>query len=122
MTKKQRNQICAQVLAWQEFNRAPNIIRSTLSKAESQLFDKVLGKGALVYRHGWPDFLLDLSGKPVFIEVKAGSDMISERQGRMFAAIERLLGIYVWVWNPERPSQLTPWRKYEPSMKDWTKV
>ncbi len=64
-------------------------------------------------RNGWPDFLVvdELSGGTVGVEVKRDRDRVSIAQARMFQALERA-GITVMVWDPARPRELQPWRRY----------
>jgi VRR-NUC domain-containing protein len=67
---------------------------------------------AVVYRSGWPDFLVELSAeKTIGVEVKLAGDIVRRNQAKMFAALERC-GIPVFIWNPARPDVLVPWRKY----------
>jgi hypothetical protein len=83
-----------------------------VNEAERKLLEKAATRGGRCFRGGWPDFLLELPGKrPVGVEVKRGSDTISDRQAKMFAALERV-GLRVMVWNPARPDRLFPWRSY----------
>lgn len=87
-------------------------LREKLGTAEQQFIEKVTKRPCRVYRHGWPDFLVELGdGRTMAIEVKDRGDMIRASQRRMFAALERLR-IRVMIWTPERPDRLTPWRKF----------
>jgi len=74
-----------------------------------------------VWRHGWPDFLLQdrTTGEFYTVEIKQGKDKISPRQAETFAALEAMR-IRVYIWNPDRHLELTPWRQYKGSYKDRT--
>jgi hypothetical protein len=113
MTKKQIRRACTGVLLWQRENQAPDLRLSTLTPAERAFMEKALGKGAQIYRHGWPDFLIALDGGAKFVEVKRDGDTISARQQRAFEALEKHTGLHVWIWDLKKPEKLTPWRKYE---------
>lgn len=69
--------------------------------------------GTRIYRHGWPDFLLvDDAGKAYAVEVKArSSEALRKSQEEMFPMLEQL-GVTVYVWAPDRPDRLVPWRKW----------
>ncbi len=64
-----------------------------------------------MHRGGAPDFLCELDGCVLGVEVKRGEDKISPSQARMFAALERAR-VPVFVWDPRMPSALVPWRRY----------
>jgi transposase InsO family protein len=66
-----------------------------------------------IWRHGWPDFLLQdrSTGKTYAVEVKRGKDVVRESQAAMFVALEAA-GIPVYVWNPAVPNRLRHWRSY----------
>jgi hypothetical protein len=67
---------------------------------------------APVMRAGWPDFIVWNRGNPVCVEVKyCVDDPLRETQRRCFAMLESL-GMPVFVWTPDRPSVLTPWRQH----------
>jgi hypothetical protein len=68
-------------------------------------------KGWRPLRNGWPDFMVLLDGKPLFIEVKSRGDKLSRPQKRMFEALEAA-GIMVRVWWEREPDRLMTWRKF----------
>lgn len=83
-----------------------------VNEAERALIEKATQRDGRCFRGGWPDFLLELPGKrAIGVEVKRGSDTVSDRQAKMFAALERA-GLKVMVWNPAKPDRLYPWRSY----------
>lgn len=84
-----------------------------LLDAERSFADRAHQQGAHVWRGGWPDFLVQLSGQHVGVEIKRGEDRISASQARMFAALEAS-GLRVFVWNPRMPTALIPWAVYMP--------
>ncbi len=84
------------------------------NEAEDYFVAWVKGRhGHRVLRAGWPDFLLvdKATGKPFAVEVKTGSDRLSRRQANCFEVLEKA-GIPVFVWSPETPKVITPWRAY----------
>lgn len=84
-----------------------------LTAAEREFLERALGRGARVLRNGWPDFLIERDGETFAVEVKRGTDDVSDAQARMFEALERA-GIRVYVWNPRRPRSATPWTQFRP--------
>lgn len=84
-----------------------------LVRAEKMFLERAKQKSLTVWRNGWPDFLVDspVHGGLVAVEVKSESDRLSRRQAAMFSALERV-GLRVFVWSPEEPSVLTPWRRF----------
>lgn len=83
-----------------------------VNDAERAFLESASERGAKCWRNGWPDFLVERDGQKIGIEVKRGSDFISESQSLMFAALETV-GLDVFVWNPLYPEELTPWRVYK---------
>lgn len=84
------------------------------ANATERKFARALGKRAgKCLRAGWPDFLVELDGKTICVEVKTGRDVVRPNQAKMFAALERG-GLRVYVWNPAKPKVLTPWATYSP--------
>lgn len=83
------------------------------NEAETAFAKMAQYRGKTPIRNGWPDFLVhdELTGGTIGVEVKQGSDGVSEAQARMFAALERA-GITVMIWDPARPLALQPWRRY----------
>ena len=86
-----------------------------LTATEKQFYDAAIhGKGARIWRNGWPDFLVDLPGMGhVGIEIKSGSDHLKRYQREMFAALEAAGILKVYVWHANCPDRLTPWRKFD---------
>jgi VRR-NUC domain len=82
------------------------------NKSERAFVEMAKRKGhGPVIRAGWPDFLLvTREGRTIAVEVKGPGDRISRAQARTFAALEHA-GVQVYVWVPERPDTLTPWRE-----------
>lgn len=79
--------------------------------------DHAREQGKMAARNGWPDFLVeDRRGGIIGVEVKSGSDMPSSAQRTMFALLERV-HLYVYIWHPDDPNQLTPWRDFKPRLK-----
>jgi hypothetical protein len=81
-----------------------------LTCAEAEFYEAAKAKQGRIYRHGWPDFLVEFPDRTIGVEVKQGQDVVSARQARTFAALERL-GLAVFVWNPANPGKLSAWRK-----------
>ena len=81
------------------------------TKPEAMFAERAMQKRGRVYRNGWPDFLVELPDRTIGVEVKATGDEISDAQAKMFQALERL-AVRVYIWNPKKPSILTPWRKH----------
>lgn len=86
-------------------------LKNKLNLSESIFSQIAEREGKTLTRHGWPDFLVEHNGSVVAVEVKTGPDRVRENQKRCFAALERG-GIAVFVWDPDHPRELTPWRKY----------
>lgn len=91
----------------------PNFNDFGANPTEAQFLQRARSKTAKVFRGGWPDFMIERQGRWVGVEVKRASDLISMQQARMFAALESA-GVPVFVWNPQNPEALTPWRSYYP--------
>lgn len=69
-------------------------------------------KSFRIFRGGWPDFfLLDGSGKAMFVEVKRGPDRLRPEQLEMLAALTAA-GIRCYVWWDVRPDTLFFWSKF----------
>lgn len=86
----------------------------SLTEAEQRFVEVADARGKKLFRAGWPDFLcVDSDGSACFVEVKYNDDEVRPSQVRMFAALERHLGLRVMVWDPRWPSRLTPWRTYQ---------
>jgi len=81
------------------------------NSAESEFASMARDKGGVVFRSGWPDYLLELPGRTIGVEVKRSSDEIRPNQAKMFAALERA-GLHTFIWNPRYRDRLIPWRKY----------
>lgn len=83
------------------------------NKSERAFVKAAAAKGhGPVIRAGWPDFLLvTKSGQTIAVEVKGPNDSISAAQRVTFAALEHA-GVEVFVWRPDRPGALTPWRTF----------
>lgn len=89
-----------------ESERGTDSERALLSKLSTR------GKGAKWWRAGWPDYLVEEEGKLFAIEVKKRrNDMLRESQSAIFPLLERL-GTRVYVWSPDYPDRLVPWRKW----------
>jgi hypothetical protein len=131
LSQRQVDRICKQMERWKDSNRKELIRRyaetqesgedpwkpivyggSGLTPAERMFAERAKDKGAALFRHGWPDFIMELPDKTIGVEVKQGDDGVRRNQARMFAALERLQ-LPVFVWNPDNPDKLTPWRKYK---------
>lgn len=84
-----------------------------VNEAEGAFGRRAIDRGLTVHRHGWPDFLLvdPSNGETFAVEVKAGGDPVRANQARVFDALEKA-GIRVYVWRPEEPSKLVPWRRF----------
>jgi hypothetical protein len=97
----------------QRRTRQSHVDESTLTEAERAFCVMADSRSKRLLRNGWPDFLMidPESGGMIGVEVKTYTDEISEAQSRMFAALEQH-GLRVMVWSPERPRQLTPWRRW----------
>jgi hypothetical protein len=68
-------------------------------------------KGGKLFRSGWPDYLLQLRGRTIGVEVKSNTDTIRPAQVRMFTLLCSV-GIKVYIWSPEKPNHLTRWDKW----------
>ncbi len=94
--------------------RAPTgTLEDKLTPIEAAFFRKVAGgkPGTTMHRHGWPDFLLMSPAGPYCVEVKScSSEALRQSQREMFAILESM-GIKVYVWSPDRPETLSPWRQ-----------
>lgn len=88
-------------------------IKLGANSTELQFVERAMEKRGRTFRHGWPDFLVELPDKTIGVEVKRDSDAISPRQARMFEALERV-GIRIYVWTPHTADRLMPWRSYDP--------
>lgn len=97
-----------------DLRKPPGPPEPGLTVTERKFYDAAIhGKGARVWRNGWPDFLVDLPGMGhVGIEIKSGSDQLKWYQREMFAALESAGILKVYVWHPKYPDRLTPWRKF----------
>lgn len=80
------------------------------NQTEGQFAERAAKRGFLIWRHGWPDFLVRSKGAMYAVEVKKGNDRISTAQRAMFSALEAA-GIKVFVWDPANPDKLVPWRR-----------
>lgn len=58
-----------------------------------------------LYRHGWPDFLVEREGELFAVEVKQGKDELNERQKATLSALDRA-GIPCFVWRPDTGFEL----------------
>ncbi len=77
-------------------------------------------KRSRVYRAGWPDFVVEDAGKLYAVEVKARkSDALRPSQVAMFAVMERM-GVQVFIWIPQSPNTLRPWRRWPIQRADGT--
>ena len=85
--------------------------------AEQQFCETAMAKRKGVVRAGWPDFIATVDGLTQCIEVKnCDSDRLRPSQVRCFAILERL-SIQVYVWVPQKPDVLTPWRRWPREQK-----
>ncbi len=69
-------------------------------------------KGVTIIRHGWPDFMLIESGKVYCVEIKSHADEPLGWRQRQTAAALDVAGIETFVWSPQRPDRLVPWRRW----------
>jgi hypothetical protein len=67
----------------------------------------------VILRNGWPDFLVVEKGKTYGVEVKSRSDNLRRDQRATLAALEKA-GVPCFVWCPDMPERLVPWRKWAP--------
>lgn len=82
-----------------------------LNASEQQFVARCQTKSVVWYRSGWPDFLCEIDGGLIGVEVKQGVDRLKPAQVRMHAALERA-GIPVYVWNPDLSGVLVRSRRY----------
>jgi hypothetical protein len=66
------------------------------TRSESRVLWDLVAEGWCVVRRGWPDFIAAKDGVVRLIEVKAGSDQLTEEQARVHQLL-RQLGIHVEV-------------------------
>ena len=86
--------------------------------AEKQ-FCQLTAESLEVWRGGWPDYLARHrhADRLIGIEVKRGKGKISPSQARMFGALEGAK-MSIFVWNPQTPEHLIPWRDYQRGLFD----
>jgi hypothetical protein len=95
-------------------DRLPDYSETISNAAEKAFLLKAVArktKNVEIFRAGWPDYLMIEDGKIYGVEVKTRPDNVRPRQAKMFTALERA-GISVYVWSPEEPNRLLPWRKW----------
>jgi hypothetical protein len=79
---------------------------------ENYFATRFLNSGYTPQKAGYPDFLMEKDGKYFWVEVKSNRGIISLNQERMFALLEKLFGLPVYIiriWDNEA---LVPWRKW----------
>lgn len=81
-----------------------------LSPIEQRFVEHALSKSWLVQRPSWPDFLIDIGGEIIAVEVKSYGDRISSNQRRTFDLLEEI-GVKVYLWYQQFPKRLIPWKK-----------
>jgi hypothetical protein len=69
--------------------------------------------GSTLLQAGWPHLLLQRkSDRHLYaVEVKSDKDRVSKSQSLLFAALQRG-GVFVFIWNPKRPTTLSKWSDY----------
>jgi hypothetical protein len=95
-----------------EGEEPPRFGANATERAFIDRWETIGGEGALLLRHGWPDFLVEHPKLGIIaVEVKRPPDYLRANQRRMLTALERA-GIAGFVWSPKKPRALTPWRKH----------
>jgi len=98
-------------------SRIEDIPNLRLHAAEKVFVQEAIDQGYLVYRNGWPDFLLihKKSGESRFVEVKSPADGLSDSQIAMFEALEKCgLVVEVYRAGKQAQQQVSSWRKLHP--------
>ncbi len=94
-------------------SRIDEIPNLRLYAAEKVFVQDAIDRGYLVYRSGWPDFLLihKQTGERRFIEVKSPTDDLTDSQRAMFAALEQC-GIEIEIYRAGKQpgTRCSPWR------------
>lgn len=60
-----------------------------MSAAERIALDELEAAGAVVLRDGWPDYLIELRGRIIGVEVKGRGDVVRPHQAAMHDALRR---------------------------------
>lgn len=90
-----------------------------MSDPAERLFCQLMLESLELWRGGWPDYLARHrhTDQVIGIEVKRGNGKITPSQERMFEALEGAK-MSIFVWNPQTPTQLIPWRDYQRGVFD----
>lgn len=82
-----------------------------VSLHEARFKARAMAAGWLPHRPSWPDFLVEMQGRLVGVEVKGPRDSVSSEQAETFDALEAAgLPVYVWHDTDERRDRLVRWR------------
>lgn len=71
-----------------------------------QKFKEVVGIKYVLYRSGWPDFIVRLGNRIEFVEVKKKGSNLSKNQ-KLIKTIFQELGLVYKVWTPEDEYRFT---------------
>lgn len=83
----------------------------TLTPHERRFVKRAHEQMLSVHRPSWPDFLVNLNGRLVGVEVKGGQDWFSRNQRRTFDLLQESGVMDIYLWDANNPDQLTPWTK-----------
>ncbi len=84
-----------------------------LSKTETAFLKALQSDDCLIFRNGWPDFLIFEDGEYKFIEVK-NEDKLRDEQIAIMEILNKL-GLKCYIWCPERG--LIKFKDYKPLKK-----
>ena len=79
------------------------------SAGENAFIKRCRDKRRNVHRPSWPDYLLELNGELVGVEVKAGNDKPSANQIRTFDLLVKHKVMAIYIWQPKYPKRLSAW-------------
>lgn len=116
LTKGQRRFLKEQIEKDAVFRAAPEI---ATSPHEADFITRAHEKARAVHRPSWPDYLVDLDGQLVAVEVKGGNDWFSDNQRRTFDILDAYGDLPIFVWDAHFPKRLIPWRKARELPAGW---
>lgn len=88
----------------------------TLTTSERAFTIRAHEKMMAVHRPSWPDFLVEIDGETVGVEVKAAADGVSPNQRRTFDLLEKM-GLKVFIWDESKPDRLLRWPTVRATMR-----